>query len=106
MSSLELLLPGTAAGPISPPAMSAARVFIEKPPFFLSPVWQLPQCWRRIGTISWAKSMGSAAFARLEATRAPIAAAIINRQDCIMRLAIGSLVNLQSGQDPAHHQGH
>jgi hypothetical protein len=43
--------------PESPPATRSSRVLSEKPPCLASPVWHSPQCFRRIGTTSCAKSI-------------------------------------------------
>ena len=58
-SSLDDLSADRISEPDSPPARSVSRVFKEKPPFFWSPAWHSTQCFFRMGTTRWAKSMGS-----------------------------------------------
>ncbi len=68
MISLSAALPTTKpAVPESPPASLVSRVFSEKPPCRASPARHLPQCTRRTGTTSCAKSTADVSFERLPA---------------------------------------
>src|SRR5262245_49374131 len=52
ISRLSDALPGTTAGPLSPPLRRNAAVSTRSPPFLILALWQDVQCWARIGLTS------------------------------------------------------